>query len=121
MRQLQLVAKKNSADVTKVWLEKQDVYRFHRPVRKRFARNPSKVSNVMDVWKCDLINVEAYDEYNDNYRYILTVIDVFSKYLHLIPIRTKRGLLLPRRFGPYSMNVGAAAQYECAVIRARNF
>jgi len=45
----------------------------------------------MDVWECDLLDVQAYAKYNDNYRYILSVIDVFSKYLHLIPIRTKSG------------------------------
>jgi len=31
------------------WLEKQDVYTLHIPVRKRFARNPYSVNNVMDV------------------------------------------------------------------------
>ena len=30
-------------------------------------------------------------KYNDTYRYILSVIDVFSKYLHLVPIKTKSG------------------------------
>jgi len=45
----------------------------------------------MDVWECDLLDVQAYAKYNDNYRYILSVIDVFSKYLHMIPIRTKSG------------------------------
>jgi len=32
----------------------------------------------MDVWECDLFDVEAFTKYNDNYRYILSVIDVFS-------------------------------------------
>jgi len=39
---------------TKAWLEEQDAYKLHRPVRKRFARNPYTVSNVMDVWECYL-------------------------------------------------------------------
>ena len=43
----------------------------------------------MNLWECDLMDVQAYVIYNDNYRYILSVIDVFSKYLYLIPIRTK--------------------------------
>jgi len=41
---------------------------------KRFARNPYTVSNVMDVWECDLLDVQAYAKYNGNYRYILSVI-----------------------------------------------
>jgi len=27
------------------WLEEQDAYKLHRPVRKRFARNPYTVTN----------------------------------------------------------------------------
>jgi len=45
----------------------------------------------MVVWECELLDVQAYAKYKDNYRYILSVIDVFSKYLHLIPIKTKSG------------------------------
>jgi len=43
----------------------------------------------MDVWECYLLDVQAYTKYNGNYGYILSVIDVFSKFLHLIPIKTK--------------------------------
>jgi len=76
---------------TRAWLEEQDAYTLHRPVRKRFARNPYTVTNVGGVWECDLLDVQSYAKYNDNYSYILYVIDVFSKYLYLIPVKTKSG------------------------------
>ena len=63
---------------TRAWLE-QDAYTLHRPVRKRFARNPYKVINVGDVWECVLLDVQSYAKYNDSIWYILSVIDVFSK------------------------------------------
>jgi len=62
-----------------------------RQVRKRFARNPYTVTNVRDVWECYLLDVQSYAKYNDNFRYILSVIDVFSKFLYLIPVKKKRG------------------------------
>jgi len=77
--------------MSSAWLEKQDAYTLHRLVRKRFARNPYTVTNVMDVLECDLLDVQAYAKYNDNYRYILSVIDIFSKYLHMIILKTKSG------------------------------
>jgi len=76
---------------TRAWLEEQDAYTLHRRARKRFARNPYTVTNVGDVWECDLLDVQSYAKYNDNYRYILSVIDVFSKFLYLIPVKTNRG------------------------------
>jgi len=42
---------KNAFDVIRAWLEKQDDYTLHRPLRKRFARNPYTVTNLMDVWE----------------------------------------------------------------------
>ena len=83
--------KPQSVAATRAWLEEQDAYTLHRPVRKRFARNPYTVTNVGDVWECDLLDVQSYARYNDNYRYVLSVIDVFSKYLYLIPMKTKSG------------------------------
>jgi len=59
-------------------------------VRNRITRIPYTVSNVIEVWKSDLFDVKDYDKYKYNFRF-LSVIDVFSEYLHLIPIRTKNG------------------------------
>ena len=39
------------------WLLKQDAYTMQRLVRKRFPRNPYKVTNLMDVWECDILDV----------------------------------------------------------------
>ena len=57
---------------TWAWLEEQDAYTIHRPVRKRFARNPYTVTNVMEVWECDLLDVQAYAKYKFNFKYILS-------------------------------------------------
>jgi len=35
--------------------------------------------------------LQSYAKYNDNFRYILSVIDVFPKFLYLIPVKTKSG------------------------------
>jgi len=40
---------------------------------------------------CDLLDVQSYAKYNVNFRYILSVIDLFSKFLYLIPVKTKSG------------------------------
>jgi len=79
--------KSQSVAATRLWY----AYTLHRPVRKHFARNPYTVTNVRDVWECDLLDEQSYAKYNDKFRYILSVIDVFSKFLYLIPVKTKSG------------------------------
>ena len=39
----------------KAWLDTQDAYTLHRPVRKRFPRNPYTVNNINDVWELDIL------------------------------------------------------------------
>jgi hypothetical protein len=78
------------ADVQK-WLLQQDSYTLHRLVRKHFPRNPYTVTNIMDVWECDLLDVQNFNKFNDKYKYLLSVIDVFSKFLHIVPLRVKTG------------------------------
>ena len=76
---------------TRAWLERQDAYTLHKPVRKHFPRNPYIVTNVMDVWEADLLDVQGISKFNDNFKYLLTVIDVFSKFLHVVPLKSKTG------------------------------
>jgi hypothetical protein len=45
----------------------------------------------MEVWEFDLLDVQSLAKYNDMQRYILYVNDVFSKYLHLISVKTMSG------------------------------
>jgi len=88
LEKLKRVAKKTGVVKpcqVKPWLEQEDAYTLHRPVRKRSPRNPYCVDKIMDVWECDLIDVQALSRHNDGIKYLLTVIDVFSKFLHLIP------------------------------------
>jgi hypothetical protein len=87
----------NRAGVGK-WLETQDAYTMNRPVRKKFPRKPYTVKNLMDVWECDLLVVPELARYNDSYRYILSTIDVFSKYLHLVTLKSKTGKAVAEAF-----------------------
>ena len=76
---LGVAVKKNiKLDDIRNWLEKRDAYKLHRPIMKRFARNPYMVYNMMDIWECDLVDVRSLGRFNDNYKYILSVIHVLS-------------------------------------------
>jgi transposase InsO family protein len=81
------------------WLETQDAYTTHDPFRTRFPRNSYMISNVMDLCQADSLAVQNISHYNDNYCYILTEIDDFSKYLHLINLKAKTGSAVAKAFG----------------------
>ncbi|RWS08781.1 hypothetical protein B4U79_15201, partial [Dinothrombium tinctorium] len=77
-----------SNDVKK-WLSSQICYTLHKPLRRKYIRNPIIVSAIDEQWQADLVDMQEFANFNDNYRYILTVIDLFSKYSWAIPLRNK--------------------------------
>jgi hypothetical protein len=64
---------------------------MHRQVRRRFPRNPYGVDNIKDVCECYLVDVQSLAKYKDCYRYMLTVIDVFSNFPHIVSLRVETG------------------------------
>jgi transposase InsO family protein len=52
------------------------------------------VNNINDVWESDLVDVQGLTKYNDGVKYLLTVIDAFSKFLHIVPLKSKTGKAL---------------------------
>ena len=63
----------------KQWLQSQDTYTLHKPVRKKFKRRKTIVPGARFQMQADLVDFSLLKSYNDNYKYILVVVDVFSK------------------------------------------
>ena len=51
-----------------------------------------------ETWSADLIDKSSLSKYNNNYKFILTVIDIFTKYAWAIPLKNKSGLFLTNNF-----------------------
>lgn len=87
------LASKNLNKITKAdvekWLQNQESYTLHKNIRKRFPMNKYYVNNINDLFQADLIDLKSLSAFNDNYQYLLTVIDVFSKYAWVEPLKTK--------------------------------
>jgi hypothetical protein len=47
------------------------------------------VSHIDEQWQADLVDMQEYSKQNGGFKYILTVIDVLSKYLWAIPLKSK--------------------------------
>ena len=63
---------------------------LHKPRKINFARRKVISNHIDHIWGCDLITMIKYSKQNKNYKYILTVIDFFSKYSWCYPLKTKK-------------------------------
>ncbi|XP_035692689.1 uncharacterized protein LOC118427158 [Branchiostoma floridae] len=80
------------------WLRSQDTHTLHKPIRRRFQRNRVITGGIHDQWQADLADMSSLSRHNDGYRYLLTCIDVFSKYAWVVPIKDKAGPTLTKAF-----------------------
>lgn len=62
------------------WLMKQKTYTLHKDRRVRFKRCKYNICNIDDLWEIDLIDMQHISRKNSGQKYILAVIDCFSKY-----------------------------------------
>ena len=49
------------------------------------------MSSIDEIWAADLIDMQAFSKDNNGIKYLLTVIDIFSKFVWIIPLKRKTG------------------------------
>ncbi|XP_030745082.1 uncharacterized protein LOC115874127 [Sitophilus oryzae] len=67
----------------------QVVRELHKPARIKFKRRRFIQYGLDDTFATDLAQLDQYSRENKGYKYILVVIDCFSKYLWTKPVKSK--------------------------------
>ena len=65
---------------------------LHRRAVKTFPRRVVKAYHVNDIWAVDLADMKDVLAENDGYRYICTIVDVFSRHACMGLRTEKQGL-----------------------------
>lgn len=75
----------------KKWLKAQPTYTLHKQARKKYPTRHYIVHDIDEQWQTDLCDVASISRYNSGHHFILTVIDIFSRYAWARPLKTKHG------------------------------
>ena len=62
---------------------------LHKSKRVNFERRRVISNHIDHIWGIDHITMIKYSKQNNNYKYVLTVIDFFSKYSWCYPLKNK--------------------------------
>ena len=72
---------------------------YSKPPKKNYPTNKTNVYNIDDIWSLDILDLKDYGpENNGRDRYVLVVMDKFSKYGWTIPLKNKNAQTIKNSF-----------------------
>ena len=73
---------------------------YSKPPKKNYITNKTDVYYIDDIWSLDILDLKDYGpENNKGYRYVLVVIDNFSKFGWTVPLKNKNAQTIKDSFG----------------------
>ena len=64
---------------------------LYKPVSRKFQRRRVNVNGIDEIWAADLIDMQAFSKDNNGIKYLLTIINIISKFVWIIPLKQKTG------------------------------
>ena len=72
---------------------------YSKPPKKNYNTNKTDVYYIDDIWSLDILDLKDYGpENNRGYRYVLVIIDNFSKIVWTVPLKNKNAQTIKNSF-----------------------
>ena len=84
---------------TKLTLQNQQLAEeLHKPIIKKFEKRKVHAAFKDNIWSADLADMQLLSRYSKGIRFLLCVIDIFSKYAWVIPLKERKGISIVTAF-----------------------
>lgn len=80
------------------FLSGENAYTLHKPVVHKFKRNKIIVSRINEQFEADLVDMINFSRANKGFKYLLVIIDCFSKVLYVFPLKNKTHVSVVKSF-----------------------
>ena len=71
---------------------------LHKPIIKKFEKRKVYSQFKDNIWGVDLADMQSLSRKNKGIKYLLCVIDLYSKYAFVIPLKDKKGISILNSF-----------------------
>ena len=71
---------------------------LHKPIIMKFEKRKVYSTFTDNIWGVDLADMPLLSKYNKGIRFLLCVIDIFSKYARVVPLKDKKGISIVKAF-----------------------
>ena len=77
---------------------KQLAEELHKPIIRKFKKRKVYSTFKGNIWGVDLADTQLLSKYNKGIRFLLCVIDIFSKYAWVVSLKDKKGISIVKAF-----------------------
>ena len=89
--------KSKGSDI-KFMLNRQLADELYKPIIRKFKRRRAYYSFKEDIWGADLADMQLISKYNKGIRFLLCVVDLFSIYVWIVPLKFKKDITIINAF-----------------------
>ena len=90
--------KSSGSGITTIKPDYQLANKLHKQIIKKFKKRKVYSSFRDNIWGVDLVDMQLVSKCNKGIKYLLCAIDLFSKYLWVIPLKDKKGTSIVNGF-----------------------
>ena len=71
---------------------------LHKPIIRKFRKRKVYSGFKDNIWGADLADMQLISKFDKGFRFLLCVIDIFSKYAWVDPLKDKKGISIANAF-----------------------
>ena len=71
---------------------------LHKPIIRTFNKRKVQSPFIDNIWRADLADMQLISKFNERFRFLLCVIDIYTKYVWVIPLKDKKGITITDAF-----------------------
>ena len=71
-------------------LNKELAEELYKPIIRNFRKRKARSPFIDSIWDTDLADMQFISKFNKGFRFLLCVIDIYSKYAWVIPLKDKK-------------------------------
>ena len=88
----------NISAIKSITQNEQLAEELHKPIIRKFKKWIVYSTFKDNIWATDLTDMQLRSEFNKGFRFLLCVIDVYSKYAWVAPLKNKKGVSIVNAF-----------------------
>ena len=71
---------------------------FHKPIIRKLKKRKNFSSFRDNIWGVDLADLQSLSKYDKGNKHLLCAIDLFGKYVWVVPLKDKKGVSIVNAF-----------------------